>query len=70
MRWDLIASGMMLTVLLAAVVSVSGVLTYFYKHRHKQRQRRCASCFAIENSSCHDELIQCSACLLLLSHAL
>lgn len=39
-RWDLIASGVCVLVLLVAVLSVSGIMTYHYRQKQKERIRR------------------------------
>ena len=39
-RWDLVASGLCVLVLLVAVLSVSGVMAYHYKERQKEKIRR------------------------------
>ena len=39
-RWDLVATGLSVLVLLVAVLSVSGILAYHYKEKQRQRLRR------------------------------
>lgn len=39
-RWDMVAIGAGVIVLLIIVLGLSGVVTYMYRHSHKDKQRR------------------------------
>lgn len=39
-RWDMVAIGAGVIVLLILVLGLSGVITYMYRHSHKDKQRR------------------------------